>query len=106
MKDDAKAKVESGVLQVERWVLAPLRHRTFFSLPDLNDAIAVQLEILNNRPFEKLDGTRKSLFETLDKPALKPLPLNRFTYAEWESIGLSELFPESLEILRKLFPNL
>jgi transposase len=78
-----KAKVESGVLQVERWVLAPLRHRTFFSLPDLNDAIAVQLEILNNRPFEKLDGTRKSLFETLDKPALKPLPLQRFTYAQW-----------------------
>jgi len=78
-----KAKVESGVLQVERWVLAPPRHHTFFSLPDLNEAIAVQLEILNNRSFEKLDGTRKSLFETLDKPALKPLPLNRFTYAEW-----------------------
>jgi transposase len=78
-----KAKVESGVLQVERWVLAPLRHRTFFSLADLNEAIAVQLEILNNRPFEKLDATRKRLFETLDKPALKPLPRHRFTYAEW-----------------------
>jgi transposase len=78
-----KAKVESGVLQVERWVLAPLRHHTFFGLADLNEAIAKQLEILNNRPFEKLDGTRKSLFETLDKPALKPLPLHRFTYAEW-----------------------
>jgi transposase len=78
-----KAKVESGVLQVERWVLAPLRHHTFFSLSELNEAIAVQLEILNNRPFEKLDGTRKSLFETLDKPALKALPLLRFTYAEW-----------------------
>ncbi len=78
-----KAKVESGVLQVERWVLAPLRHRTFFSLADLNEAIAKQLEILNNRPFEKLDATRKSLFETLDKPALKPLSRHRFTYAEW-----------------------
>ncbi len=78
-----KAKVESGVLQVQRWVLAPLRHRTFFSLADLNEAIAKQLEILNNRPFEKLDATRKSLFETLDKPALKPLSRHRFTYAEW-----------------------
>jgi transposase len=78
-----KAKVESGVLQVERWVLAPLRHRTFFSLADLNEAIAKQLEILNGRPFEKLDATRKSLFETLDKPALKPLPRHRFTYAQW-----------------------
>ena len=53
-----KAKVESGVLQVERWVLAPLRHHTSFSLADLNEAIAVQLEILNNRPFEKLEATR------------------------------------------------
>jgi transposase len=78
-----KAKVESGVLQVERWVLAPLRHHTFFSLAELNEAVAVQLEILNNRPFEKLEGTRKSLFETLDKPALKPLPLHRFVFAEW-----------------------
>jgi len=78
-----KAKVESGVLQVERWVLAPLRHRAFFSLAELNEAIAKQLEVLNNRPFEKLEGTRKSLFESLDKPALKPLPLHRFVFAEW-----------------------
>jgi transposase len=78
-----KAKVESGVLQVERWVLAPLRHHTFFGLTDLNEAIAKQLEILNNRPFEKLEGTRESLFESLDKPALKPLPAHRFTFAQW-----------------------
>ena len=78
-----KAKVESGVLQVERWVLAPLRHRTFFSLQDLNQAIAEKLEALNRRPFEKLPATRRSLFETLDRPALKPLPAHRFTYADW-----------------------
>jgi len=78
-----KAKVESGVLQVERWVLAPLRHRTFFSLTDLNEAIAVQLEILNNRPFEKLEGTRKSLYESLDNPALKSLATHRYVFAEW-----------------------
>jgi transposase len=78
-----KAKVESGVLQVERWVLAPLRHHPFFSLAELNEAISKQLEILNNRPFEKLEGTRKNLFETLDKPALKPLPAHRFVFAEW-----------------------
>jgi transposase len=80
-----KAKVESGVLQVERWVLAPLRHRTFFSLAELNEAIRKQLELLNNRPFEKLQATRKSLFETLEKPVLRPLPLNRFLFAEWKT---------------------
>ncbi len=84
-----KAKVESGVLQVERWVLAPLRHRTFFSLSELNEAIRTQLDFLNNRPFEKLDATRKHLFETLDKPALKPLPAYRFTYAQWSRAKVS-----------------
>ncbi len=80
-----KAKVESGVLQVERWVLAPLRHRTFFGLGELNEAIRVQLEFLNNRPFEKLQATRKSLFETLEKPVLKPLPTHRFVFAQWKT---------------------
>ena len=78
-----KAKVESGVLQAERWILAPLRHLTFFTLAELNEAMAKQLEILNNRPFEKLEGTRKSLFENLDKPALKPLPAHRYVFAQW-----------------------
>jgi len=80
-----KAKVESGVLQVERWVLAPLRHRTFFSLSELNEAIQKQLEFLNNRRFEKLQATRKSLFEVLEKPVLKPLPVHRFIFAEWKT---------------------
>jgi transposase len=80
-----KAKVESGVLQVERWVLAPLRHRSFFSLAELNEAIQKQLEFLNNRPFEKLQATRKSLFETLEKAVLKPLPIHRFVFAEWKT---------------------
>jgi transposase len=78
-----KAKVESGVLQTERWVIAPLRHRTFFTLAELNEAIAKQIEFLNNRPFEEIEGTRKSLFETLDKPALKPLPAHRYVFAQW-----------------------
>ena len=80
-----KAKVESGVLQVERWVMAPLRHRTFFSLAELNEAIRNQLEVLNHRPFEKLQGTRKRLFDFLEKPALKPLPVHRFVFAEWKT---------------------
>ncbi len=80
-----KAKVESGVLQVERWVLAPLRHRTFFNVAELNEAIREQLEFLNNRPFEKLQATRKSLYDTLERPVLKPLPVNRFVFAEWKT---------------------
>ena len=63
-----KAKVESGVLVVERWILARLRNRQFFSLTELNTAIAELLEVLNSQPFKKLPGCRKSVFDSLDRP--------------------------------------
>ncbi len=88
-KPKDKAKVESGVLRVEQAILAPLRHRTFFSLAELNEAIREQLKILNNRPFQKLDASRQILFETLDKPALKPLPVNPYAYADWKKATLN-----------------
>ena len=70
-----KAKAEVAVQVVERWILAALRHRQCFSLAELNRAIRALLETLNNRPFKKLPGTRRALFEQLDKPALRPLPV-------------------------------
>jgi transposase len=79
-----KAKVESGVLVAERWILAALRNHTFFSLAELNHLIAQKLEKLNNRKFQKLETTRRKLFETVDKPALKPLPSRPYEYAEWK----------------------
>ena len=88
-KPKDKAKVESGVLRVEQMVLAPLRHRTFFSLTELNEAIRDQLKILNNRPFQKLDASRQILFETLDRPALKPLPVHSYVYADWKKATLN-----------------
>ncbi len=78
-----KAKVETGVLIVERWILARLRHRTFFSLGELNLAIAELLERLNTRGFKKLAGNRCSRFEELERPALRPLPLRPYEFGEW-----------------------
>jgi transposase len=78
-----KAKVEAGVLVVERWILARLRNRTFFSLGELNDAIAELLEDLNTRPFKKLDGCRRSRFVALEESALKPLPARAYEFGEW-----------------------
>ena len=80
----SKAKVEAGVLQSERWILAVLRNRTFFSLAKLNQAIREALDELNHKPFQKIEGSRASLFESLDKPALKPLPATRYEFAEWK----------------------
>ena len=81
-----KAKVEVGVQVVERWILACLRHHTFFSLLELNTAIADLLGPLNQRPFKKLPGSRQSVFESLDRPALRPLPAPPYEYAEWKLV--------------------
>jgi transposase len=79
-----KAKVEAGVLVVERWILARLRKLTFFSLAELNREIRRLLDQLNDRPFQKLDGTRRSLFESLERAALLPLPEQRYEFARWK----------------------
>jgi transposase len=79
-----KAKVESAVLIGERWILAALRHHRFFSLAEVNQAISEKLKELNNRKFQKLDTTRKELFDTLDRPALKPLPETPYQYTDWK----------------------
>ncbi len=79
-----KAKVEGAVLIVERFILARLRDRQFFSLPDLNTAIQESLTELNERGFQKLEGSRRSRFIELDRPALKALPQRRYEFAQWK----------------------
>src|ERR1019366_4987423 len=79
-----KAKVEAGVLVAERWILASIRNLKFFSLAELNEAIAERLEQLNAKNFKKLPGNRLSLFESLDRPALQPLPDRPYQYAVWK----------------------
>jgi transposase len=84
-KPKDKAKVEVAVQIVERWILARLRNQTFFGLQQLNEAIRPILEQLNQKPFQKLPGSRKSLFDTIDKSALKPLPVKPYQFAEWKT---------------------
>lgn len=84
-----KAKAEQGVLLAERWVLAALRNRTFFSLAEANRAIAERVAWLNARPFRKLEGSRMSLFAELDRPALRSLPATPYEYATWKVAKVS-----------------
>lgn len=74
-KPKDKAKAEVGVQIVERWILASLRNHTFFSLTELNQTLQQLVVKLNQRPFKKLPGSRSELFQNLDKPALKALPM-------------------------------
>lgn len=79
-----KAKVENGVLNAQRRILAVLRNRTFFSLSELNRAIADELEKLNDRHMQGIGKSRRQLFEELDRPALKSLPIQCFELHEWK----------------------
>jgi transposase len=79
-----KAKVENSVLIAQRRILAVLRNRTFFSLVELNDAIAVELEKLNDRPMQGVGKSRNQLFAEIDQPALKALPAQRFLLQDWK----------------------
>lgn len=76
-----KAKVEVAVQVAQRWLLAALRHRVFFSLEEANQAIWELLGRLNQRPFQKLEGSRLSQFTLLDQPALRPLPTHPYEFA-------------------------
>jgi len=81
-----KAKAEVGVQIVERWIIAALRHQRFYSVAEINEAIAGLLERLNHRRFRKREGTRASLFAELDRPALQPLLAERYHLAECKSV--------------------
>ncbi len=96
-----KAKVETGVLIVERWILARLRNRVFFSLEALNAAIAELIEYLNTRPFKKLVGCRRSRFLELEQPALRSLPLRAYEFGEWRQ---SKVHPDyHIEVARAYY---
>lgn len=85
-KPKDKAKVETAVKFAETWIMAALRQHTFFSLAELNKAIARKLNELNNRKFQKLNTTRREMYEKIDRPALKPLPVVQYEYAEWKKV--------------------
>ncbi|MBT6278136.1 MAG: IS21 family transposase [Chromatiales bacterium] len=94
-----KAKAEVGVQVVERWILATLRNRVFFSLNELNAHIAHLLERLNNRPFRKLPGCRRSAFEAIEQPALQPLPQTPYEFAEWKKVRVHIDYHVELEAI-------
>lgn len=79
-----KAVVEVAVKIVQRWILAVLSDRVFYSIREANEAIWELLEVYNNRKFQKLSGSRHSRFIEIDKPALRPIPNGRYEYAEWK----------------------
>ena len=83
-KPKDKAVVENEVLHISRWILARIRVWKFFSLDEINDKLWELLAEYNNKKFQRLEDSRKSLFEELERPALRPLPQQRFELAQWK----------------------
>jgi len=80
-----KGAAENAVLQACRWIVAPLRNRRFFSLAELNQAIAGQVGLLNDKPLSSpREGSRRSLFEAVERSALRPLPAEPYVVGEWK----------------------
>lgn len=88
-KPQDKAKVEVGVQVVERWIMARLRHRQFFTVAELDAAVTELLPALNQRPFKKLPGCRTEAFDKLDAPYLRALPATRFVMADWKRASVN-----------------
>jgi transposase len=89
-KPKDKAKAEGSVLIVSRWILAALRNHRFTSIDEANVVVAQLLERVNNKPFKVLDGSRRSVFEEIDRPALRALPAHPYDFATWKKakVGL------------------
>lgn len=92
-----KPQVEHTVKDAETWIIAALRNETFFDLPELNAAILEKLEEYSNRPYQKRDGSRRSLFHEYDLPAMRPLPATRYEYAEWKTAKVNSDYHVEVE---------
>ena len=83
-KPKDKSKAELSVKMVQRLILAKLRHRKFFHIQELNEAIWELLEGLNRKEIRHLKKSRRELFEELDQPALKALPNRNYIYRDFK----------------------
>jgi len=96
-KPKDKSKVEKSVKDIEQQILATIRNHPFFSILELNKYLHKLLLEFNNRPFQKIKGSRSSCFEEIDKPALKPLPQIPYVYGEWRKIHVGSDYHISVE---------
>ena len=96
-KPKDKAKVELGVKGIQRWILARLRHQTFFSVDQLNDAISLLLDLYNNKIVKRFQKSRTQMFDELDCPFLQPLPKERYVYREFKEVTVRNSYHIILE---------
>ena len=97
LKPKDKPKAEQGVQGVQRWILARLRHRKFFSVDELNDTFSELLDIYNNKIVKRFKKSRTQMFEELDKPNLQPLPQEKHIYRDFKICSVTQSYHIFLE---------
>ena len=80
-----KNQVENLVYQFEKDIIGRLRNCQFFSIDEYNDQLLLEVERFNNKPFQKKEGTRRSVFEEVEKAALRPLPARKYEMATYRT---------------------
>jgi len=96
-KPKDKAKAEQGVQGIQRWILAVLRHQTFFSVDQLNESISLLLDLYNNKIVKRFQKSRTQMFAELDQPFLQPLPKERYVYREFKEATVTNSYHIFLE---------
>ncbi len=96
-KPKDKAKVELGVKGIQRWILARLRHHTFFSVDELNAILSELLDLYNHKIIKRIHKSRTELFNELDQPFLQALPLQRYVYKEFKEAAVAQNYHIFLE---------
>ena len=100
-----KASAENGVLIVQRWILAKLRHEQIYGLAALNARLGALMEIANTKKFKRYPDCRRDLFNEIDKPWLRPLPSMRYTYREYKKVRVSGDYHVELSRHNTVFPT-
>ncbi|MBU0506249.1 MAG: IS21 family transposase [bacterium] len=88
-KPKDKSKAEVAVQIVQRWILAKLRDRIFYSLHEANEAIKKLLNDLNHRPMQKIKKSRSEIFNEIEKSELKPLPQHPYHLAQFKKVKVN-----------------
>jgi len=96
-KPKDKPKAEQGVQAIQRYILARFRHHKFFSIDELNEALASLLDRYNNKIVKHLQKSRTELFEEIDAPYLNPLPMNNYVYKQFKIAKVNQDYHIAIE---------
>ena len=78
-----KSVTEGSIGYFETWLMEWLFGKKFNSYENLNIAIKERVGVLAKKGFQKRAGNRDEVYRLVDKPALRPLPAQRYENAEY-----------------------